>query len=88
MSFKRSLMVLGLGAALLSAGNVFADNDIDLPVNGDFRGAPSGYLPAPGWTLTPDGGGARILPGGDADEFALEAIALRLGVNPDDYDWL
>ena len=75
MSFKCSLLVLGLGAALFSASGALADNDIDLPVNGDFRGAPSGYSPAPGWTLTPDGGGARILPGGDADEFALELQA-------------
>ena len=75
MNFKRQMLILGLGTALFSTAAVLADNDIDLPVNGDFRGAPSGYSPAPGWTLTPDGGGARILPGGDADEFALELQA-------------
>ena len=72
---KRSLLKVSLAAAMLTAlGTVpaVADNDIDLPINGDFRGSPSGYSPAPGWTLTADGGGARILPTTDRDDFCLE----------------
>ena len=69
-------LVLTLAAALfLGAVGVVADDDIDLPINGDFRGAPNGASPAPGWTLTSDGGGARILPTHDRDDFALELIA-------------
>ena len=68
--------VLTLAAALMfGAVGVMADHDIDLPINGDFRGAPNGASPAPGWTLTSDGGGARILPTTDRDDFALELIA-------------
>lgn len=63
-----------LSAALALPGVLVADNDIDLPVNGDFRGSPNGYSPAPGWTLTADGGGARVLPTADADDFALEIL--------------
>ena len=76
---KRNLFKVSLAAAMLTAlGTVpaVADHDIDLPVNGDFRGSPSGYSPAPGWTLTADGGGARILPTRDRDEFCLELQAV------------
>ena len=48
------MMALSL-AAVLGGVTVWADHDVDLPINGDFRGAPSGYSPAPGWTLTADG---------------------------------
>ena len=69
-------LMLTLAAALFfGAVGVVADDDIDLPINGDFRGAPNGASPAPGWTLTSDGGGARILPTTDRDDFALELIA-------------
>ena len=60
---------------MLPAIQTFADHDIDLPINGDFRGTPSGYSPAPGWTLTADGGQARILPTRDRDDFSLELRA-------------
>ena len=72
---KRNLLKVSLAAAMLAALGTIpaaADHDIDLPINGDFRGSPSGYSPAPGWTLTPDGGGARILPTADRDDFCLE----------------
>lgn len=55
--------------------SVVADNDVDLPINGDFRGQPVGYSPAPGWTLTADGGNANILPTNDRDDFILELRA-------------
>ena len=72
---KRLLVVLSIAATLGFASNAVADHDIELPVNGDFRGAPSGYSPAPGWTLTADGGNARILPTHDHDDFILELLA-------------
>ena len=65
---------LVLAAVLAFPAALMADNEIDLPVNGDFRGTPNGYSPAPGWTLTADGGGARVLPTADADDFALEIL--------------
>ncbi|MBQ9502321.1 MAG: hypothetical protein IJU70_09220, partial [Lentisphaeria bacterium] len=72
---KKSLLSMLLPAAMLFSAAAVADNDIDIPINGDFRGSPSGYSPAPGWTLTAGGGSARILPTTDADDFMLELIA-------------
>ena len=73
---KTGRLMAAVSAVLLfGAVGAMADHDIDLPVNGDFRGAPNGASPAPGWTLTSDGGGARILPTNDRDDFALELIA-------------
>ena len=66
---------MALMAALVLSMQVSADHDVDLPINGDFRGRPSGYSPAPGWTLTSDGGNARILPTHDRKDFMLELIA-------------
>lgn len=74
MKMKLMTAVLAL-AVVLPAARVAADNDIDLPINGDFRGSPAGYSPAPGWTLTADGGNARILPTTDRDDFILELRA-------------
>lgn len=69
------LMAAVSAVLLFGAVVAMADHDIDLPVNGDFRGAANGASPATGWTLTSDGGGARILPTTDRDDFALELIA-------------
>ena len=73
---SKLLSAMALTAALVFPFSTFADGD--LPVNGDFRGRPAGYCPAPGWTLTADGGFARILPTRDRNEFELE---LRSGPN-------
>ena len=48
-----------------------------LQINGHFQGTPSGYNPAPGWTLGSDGGSARILPSFRRGEFVLEMAANR-----------
>ena len=72
---KKSFLSVLLPAAMLFSAAAVADNDIDIPINGDFRGVPSGYSPAPGWILTAGGGSARILPTTDADDFMLELIA-------------
>lgn len=71
-TFLRLALLLG---ALALAPAASADDDVDLPINGDFRGAPAGASPAPGWTLTADGGGARVLPTTDRDDFMLELRA-------------
>ena len=52
MKTRQLLIAFSLAACLCITAT--AGNDIDLHINGDFRGAPSGYSPAPGWTLTPD----------------------------------
>lgn len=75
MNTKRMIVTVVFIAALVVPISAFADHDVDLPINGDFRGAPSGYSPAPGWTLTADGGNARILPTHDRDDFMLELRA-------------
>ena len=75
MKTTKLLLALSIAATLGFTSLAVADNDIDLPINGDFRGAPSGYSPAPGWTLTADGGSARILPTRDRDDFILELYA-------------
>ena len=72
MNVKLLTLALAVAVPLVSA---VADNDIDLPINGDFRGNPVGYSPAPGWTLTADGGNANILPTNDRDDFILELRA-------------
>lgn len=61
--------------ALLWAGALAADNDIGLPINGDFRGRPAGYSPVPGWFLSADGGAALVRPTRDRHEFCLELAA-------------
>ena len=75
MKMKLATITMIMAAVLFPALRSAADNDVDLPINGDFRGAPSGYCPAPGWTLTADGGNARILPTTDRDDFILELRA-------------
>lgn len=75
MKAKNILTGSLLGAAALLAMAVQAGPDRDLHINGHFRGAARGYSPAPGWTLTPDGGNAKILPGFKPGKFRLEIIA-------------
>ena len=69
------LMASAICSAILISMTVQADHDRDLHINGHFRGAARGYSPAPGWTLTPDGGNAKILPGFKPGKFRLEIIA-------------
>ena len=75
MKTKTTLTTLSICSVLLAALTVQAVPDRDLHINGHFRGTPQGYSPAPGWTLTPDGGNARILPGFKPGKFRLEIIA-------------
>ena len=75
MNAKTVTLTAMLAAALLPGIRICADQDVDLPINGDFRGTPSGYSPAPGWTLTADGGQSRILPTTDRNDFILELTA-------------
>ena len=72
MRITKFLSVLLFVAAIVPAalGQV-------LQINGHFRGTPSGYNPAPGWTLGSDGGSARILPSFRRGEFVLEMAANR-----------
>jgi hypothetical protein len=75
MKTKNILTGSLLGAAALLAMAVQAGPDRDLHINGHFRGTPQGYDPAPGWTLTADGGSAKILPTRKPDKFMLEIKA-------------
>lgn len=76
MQPSRIFWFVSLAAALaLSGALAGAPAPIALPVNGHFRGAPERYSPAPGWFLTPDGGGARVLPTPAPDQFVLELQA-------------
>ena len=75
MNAKMTTLTMMFAAVMLPAIQTYADHDIDLPINGDFRGMSSGYSPAPGWTLTADGGQARILPTNDRNDFILELTA-------------
>ena len=72
---KTKLTASAIFGALLLSTAVHAVPDLDLHVNGHFRGMAQGYSPAPGWTLTADGGTANILPGLKPDKFRLELIA-------------
>ena len=75
MKAKTTVMSLSVCGVLLAALTAQALPDHDLHLNGHFRGTPQGYSPAPGWTLTPDGGNARILPGFKPGKFRLEITA-------------
>ena len=75
MNAGKTLGTAALLAVLALPFYAAADHDVDLPINGDFRGPASGYCPAPGWTLTPDGGNARILPTPGRKDFMLELRA-------------
>ena len=72
---KTKLMASAVCSALLLSMSVQADLDRDLHLNGHFRGIAQGYSPAQGWTLTADGGTARILPTRKPDKFMLEIQA-------------
>ncbi len=61
-----------LVAALCAAGSLFAGSDVDIPVNGDFKGAVPGTADAPGWTVQIPG---VVVQGKDADDFAYELTA-------------
>ncbi len=63
-------MIVAIGTSPL-----FADDDYELRINGDFRGAQANSAIAPGWTIQSGGGSTRIVPGGDFDEFAIEVNA-------------
>jgi len=72
---KSKTLFLTMTMAIAVAIPLFADHDFDLPINGEFYGTPTGYSPATGWTLTADGGQARILPRHGDDDFMLELQA-------------
>lgn len=52
-----------------------AADEGELPINGGFRGQPSDASPVPGWTVSPEGGSARVLPAKNGDDFLLELRA-------------
>lgn len=54
---------------------VSADDDYDLRINGDFRGAAANAAFAPGWNVSPGEGSTRVIPGKEHDEFAAEITA-------------
>ena len=56
-----------------------ADEDYDLRINGDFRGAAANAALAPGWSVSPGDGSTRVIPGEDYDEFAIEITGGRDG---------
>lgn len=58
---------------------VSADDDYDLRLNGDFRGAAANAALAPGWSVSPGDGSTRVIPGEDYDEFAIEITGGRDG---------
>ncbi len=75
MNCLRICSALAFGALLLATSEVRGDNDIDIPINGDFRGSAYGAYVVPGWQLTADGGSAQIQPTYDHDDFILELRA-------------
>ena len=75
MKAKTTVMALTICSAFLAALTAQALPDRDMHLNGHFRGAAQGHKPAPGWTLTADGGSARILPALKPGKFMLELKA-------------
>lgn len=77
MKNRTKLMAPFFCGAILATLTVLAAPDHDLHINGHFRGQAQGFSPAPGWTLTADGGNARILPGYKPGKFMLELLAAQ-----------
>lgn len=71
--FQKLLLFTALGACCALPS--FADDDIDLRINGDFRGAAVNAATAPGWTVAVGNGSTRIIRGNDFDEFGIEVTA-------------
>lgn len=73
-NITKKLLLFG-ATALIGATVAFADNDVDISVNGDFRGTTLGAATAPGWSADTLPGTTRIIQGNDWDEFAIEIAA-------------
>ncbi|MBS1371108.1 MAG: hypothetical protein HPZ91_14245 [Lentisphaeria bacterium] len=73
-NITEKLLLFG-ATALIGATVAFADNDVDISVNGDFRGTTLGAATAPGWSADTLPGTTRIIQGSDWDEFAIEITA-------------
>ncbi len=74
MEHCRKWFWIGVLAAGFAVG-VCGDDEVELRLNGDFRGASPGAAMAPGWTGDALAGQTKIVPGEDWDEFGLEVIA-------------
>ncbi len=70
---RKLIFALVVGCA--GAAAAVADNDYDLKLNGDFRGAAPGAAIAPGWVADTAAGSTKIVAGDDHDEFAVEITA-------------
>ena len=71
---KKLFTLFVAGAALCLSANLFADNDYDLHINGDFRGTPAGNSIVPGWS-SDSNAGIKIVQGNDFNEFVLNVKA-------------
>lgn len=70
---QKFLLFATLGA--ICALPAFADDDVDLRINGDFRGAAANAATAPGWMVSNGNGSTKIVRGNDFDEFGIEVNA-------------
>ena len=70
---QKFLLFATLGA--ICALPAFADDDVDLRLNGDFRGAAANAATAPGWMVSTGNGSTKIVRGNDFDEFVIEVNA-------------
>ena len=73
MDFKRRVLAAGTVAAVF-AGAVQA-SDIDIRLNGDFRGGSVGAATVQGWEICGKPGSSRIVQGKDRDEFGMALTA-------------
>lgn len=71
---KKIITMLVAGMTLCLSANLAADNDYDLHINGDFRGAAVGNSIAPGW-FSDSTAGLKVLQGNDWNDFVLNIKA-------------
>lgn len=62
-------------SAIGAVGVACAAGDVDVDVNGDFRGGSVGAAIAPGWTSDKSPGRTRVVASRDWDEFGLEIVS-------------
>ncbi len=74
MQHCRKMFWISVLATGLVVG-AYGDDEVELRVNGDFRGATPGAVMAPGWAADALAGQTKVVQGEDWDEFGLEVAA-------------
>jgi len=73
MKIDKRVLLAGVMAAAFTG--VLQASDIDIKLNGDFKGAAIGAATVPGWKICGKAGSSRIVAGAERDEFGMALSA-------------